>query len=36
MSVSRAETTMLKAQTTTTRTAGISARPGPLYPMLVP
>ena len=36
VSVSRAETTMLKAQTTTIRTAGIPIRPGSLYPMLVP
>jgi len=27
---------MLRAQMTTTRTAGIPTRPGSLYPMLVP
>jgi len=32
--LSRAETTMLKAQTTTTHTAGIPSRPGLLYPEL--
>jgi len=32
VSISRAETTMLRAQTTTTRTAGIPTRPESLYP----
>jgi len=36
VSISRAETTMLRAQTTTTCTAGIPTRPGSLYPVLVP
>jgi len=36
VSISRAETTMLRTQTTTTRTAGIPTRPGSLYPMLMP
>jgi len=36
VSVSRVETTMLRAKTTTTRTAGIPTRPGSLHPMLVP
>jgi len=30
ISISRAETTMLRAQTTTTRTAGIPTQPGSL------
>jgi len=36
ISISRAKTTMLRAQTTTTRTARIPFGPGSLYPMLVP
>ena len=36
VSISRDETTMLRALTTTTCTAGIPTRPGSLYPMLVP
>jgi len=36
VSISRAETTMLRAQTTTTRTAEIPTRPGSLYQLLVP
>ena len=35
VSISLAETTVLRAQTVTTRTAGIPTRPGSLYPTLV-
>jgi len=36
VSISRADATMLRAQTMTTRTAGIPTRSGSLCPMLVP
>jgi len=36
VSISRAKTTTLRAQTTTTRTAGIPTRPDLLYQLLCP